>query len=309
MPRRPGGWAGSAAAVLFVMLGAVSPAGSTPPGRDGLIAFVVHSSVVGPGYGLAVVRADGSRLRHLTRDGRDRSPAWSPDGSQLAFARAGRLYVIRADGTGLRPIAPRINRARQPAWSPDGRSIAFVRGRTIYVMRSAGDQVRQIFVRDGAFVTRPSWSPDGSWIAFGLSGEGDGGSIMIVRPTGGDARYVTDGRFGAPSLDPDVADDYEPDWSPDGMLLAFTRVVWLCGSCDQEELFSVRVDGTDPHWLTTDTSFAVQLASWSPSGGRIVAETSRGVAILTASGQFVRILDPQGTEPAWQALGRANHQP
>jgi Tol biopolymer transport system component len=117
-------------------------------------------------------------------------------------------------------------------------------------------------------------------------------------------RYVTDGRD-VPSqpVDPGGwAADSDPDWSPDGMRIAFTRVVWLCGSCDQEEIFSTNVNGSDVRWVTTDTSFASSRASWSPDGKRFVAETSSGIAILTSAGTPFRILNRLGTDPAWQPL-------
>jgi len=265
-----------------------------------LIAFVSHGSPVSRDYGIVVVKADGRGLRAVTRNFRDRSPSWSPDGSRLVFERAGRLFVIRSDGSGLRLITPGLNRAGEPAWSPDGRSIAFVRGRTIYVTRVSGGAIRRVFESDGdSLVSRPAWSPDGKWIAFAQSDVNDAVSaIAVVRSTGGGFRYVTTGSTDEFSDEP----DYEPDWSPDGTRIAFTRTVWFCGSCDADEIFSVAADGSDTQWITTDTSFAAGRPAWSPNGARIASETSRGVAVLTASGKLLRILDPLGTEPAWQRL-------
>src|SRR5437868_6977665 len=158
---------GAAAVVVAVVLAGV--AGATPPGRDGLIAYVSGGSWVSRDYGIVVVGADGRGRRVVTRDYRDRSPSWSPDGSRLVFARAGRLYVIRLDGSGLKLITPpRLNRAGEPAWSPDGRSIAFVRGRAVYVMRASGGGTRRVFVSTDSIPEYPSWSPDGKEIAFGL---------------------------------------------------------------------------------------------------------------------------------------------
>ena len=94
------------------------------------------------------------------------------------------------------------------------------------------------------------------------------------------------------------------DWSPDGTRI-FTRMVWLCDRCDQEEIFSTNVDGSDIRWLTTDTRFASARSSWSPDGKRIVAETSSGIAILDLAGKPLQIVNKRGTEPAWQPCGRA----
>jgi hypothetical protein len=57
----------------------------------------------------------------------------------------------------------------------------------------------------------------------------------------------------APDAQPgDWADDFVPDWSPDGTRIAFTRVVYICGPCDQDEVFSVNVDGSDVRPVTTE---------------------------------------------------------
>jgi TolB protein len=80
--------------------------------------------------------ADGSGIRQLTDEPGvdDAWPAWSPDGTKIAFTRRRRdsgglrltgpddIYVINADGSGLRQLA---NDAADPAWSPDGSRIAF----------------------------------------------------------------------------------------------------------------------------------------------------------------------------------------
>ena len=294
--------------VAVVMLGVVSPATATAPGRNGLIAFVAHTQSAAEAGGIAVVRPDGRGMRKLSRNPSDRSPAWSPDGRRLVFERRGQIYVINGDGTGLRRVTRLLTDAREPAWSPEGRQIVFTREAraALLVVNADGTGQRVLFSRGiDDTIDRPAWSPDGRWIAFGLREYG-AGSIAMIRRDGRFLRYVTDGR-----VEPDEtaapgewADDHTPDWSPDGSRILFTRVVWLCPRCDQEEIFSVKADGSDVRWVTRDQSYASSRPSWSPDGNRIVAETSAGIAIFDVTGKRLRILDRLGTEPAWQPLRR-----
>ena len=81
-----------------------------------------------------VMRADGSDARQLTEGAMDVEPVFSPDGNQIAFGRlisdspAGWLeaiYVMNADGTGLREVVAPRPALEHPDWSPDGHSITF----------------------------------------------------------------------------------------------------------------------------------------------------------------------------------------
>lgn len=296
--------AGVALAVLGLVMLMTSSATATPPGRNGLIAFV--SSPAGSPQGIAVIRPDGEGFRRLTRDKRDHSPAWSSDGRRLAFERGGAIYVIRADGTRLRRLTPPLRGGKQPAWSPSGREIAFTRKGALFVMRSDGSRQRPLYRKRGAIANRPSWSPNGTRIAFGVSSEDehggwDAGSIVVIRRSGGQLLYVTDGR-GLPdeNAEPgDWAEDRGPDWSPDGSRILFTRRVWLCPRCDEDQVFSVRSDGSDVVWTVHDWSWA---PSWSPDGRLVVAASSEGLAIFTVSGERLSLLPRPGSAPAWQPL-------
>jgi WD40-like Beta Propeller Repeat len=82
------------------------------------------------GHGLRVMNADGSHVRELIESdgklsdeiGPSAKLVWSPDGSRLAFEAAGGIWVIGADGSGLRKLIPR---GSHPSWSPDGSRIAY----------------------------------------------------------------------------------------------------------------------------------------------------------------------------------------
>ena len=109
---------------------------------------------------------------------------WSPDGSQVAFAafwkgnvgRARRtaMFVVNADGTGLRRITPFGLGARNGAtWSPDGRLIAFnlrfldSPGSQIWVVHPDGTGLRELTLPSSGYASyEPVWSPDSSRLLF-----------------------------------------------------------------------------------------------------------------------------------------------
>jgi Tol biopolymer transport system component len=173
------------------------------------------------------------------------------------------------------------------------------------IMRSNGIGTRPVYASaKGHLIDGPAWSPDGKWIAFGLHDDAcdsAGGSITVIRPDGTGMRDVTGPCSG--NLNGESADDSDPSWSPDGKQLAFTRLTWLCARCDQNEIFMSNVDGSNVHWVTTDTSYESSNPAWSPDGQQLAAQIG-GIALLDLAGNTLAQLDPSGTEPAWQPLGR-----
>src|SRR4029453_6853764 len=90
--------------------------------------------------GLAV---DGRRLATVNWRGRcvcDSSPAWSPDGRQIAWEHDGRIWLMRADGRQQRGVAV----GSGARWSPDGREIVWQRDGAIWLMRSDGSEQREL---------------------------------------------------------------------------------------------------------------------------------------------------------------------
>jgi TolB protein len=77
-----------------------------------------------------IADADGSNVRNLTNHPAfDGWPAWSPDGTQIAFASnrnsSYQIFIMHRDGTGVRLLANTEGRATAPKWSTDGKHVYF----------------------------------------------------------------------------------------------------------------------------------------------------------------------------------------
>jgi Tol biopolymer transport system component len=223
------------------------------------VAFVLDGA-------LEVANADGSDARQVTDPSlRATYPAWSPDGSQLAFRDGGGgLELVPAAGGAPRQLA-KVAATTWPSWSPDGKQIAFSADSwptpQIDAVTVADGTVRTIVLTGGS-ASAPAWSPDGKRIAYTV------GPLWIVNADGSDATQLTQ----------DYAE--RPVFSPDSKRVAFAAY----GS-NGLEVRTIGVDGSSPLSLTSpeESSYALSPA-WSPDGSRIAFAESESRVVTVAAG-------------------------
>src|SRR2546426_1730976 len=158
------------------------------------------------------------------------TPAWSPDGRQLVFTGydggLSDLFIINADGTGLRRLTNDKYADLQPAWSPDGKTIAFATDRgpaTDFSLLKIGNMRLALYHLDSGVIEtlghmsdgkniNPEWAPDGASLAF-VSDRTGINNIYLYDFTDGNVYELTDlytGAAGIMQLSPVLS------WAPGG---------------------------------------------------------------------------------------------
>jgi Tol biopolymer transport system component len=195
-------------------------------------------------------------------------PAWSPDGTRIAFQsnRTGdhEIYVMNADGSGVRQLTDSDGLDVHPSWSPDGSRIVFASARTTQMYSSPGKLQIYVMDADGQHPVRltnnqvndysPEWSPDGQRIAF-LSDRDGIPEVYVMRLDGSQQTNVT-------AHLPKGTERGNPHWHPDGV-----HIVFDADTSRRYNIFSVKFDGTDFRQLTRGGNpvFAASLARTAPN--------------------------------------------
>ena len=258
------------------------------------IAYVVKQ---GTRYELRVADADGQNAQSILISQEPiMSPAWSPDGTRMAYVsfqnKKPILFVQNLSASKQpAPVANYRGSNSAPAWSPDGKQLAAVLTRDgtsqIYLMNADGSTLRRL-TTSGAIDTEPFFTPDGQSIYF-TSDRGGSPQVYRMAASGGEPTRITfDGDY-----------NVSPRVSPDGKTLAYISRI-----SGRFQLVSMDIESKQVQVLTD--GLRDESPTFAPNG-RIILYASdvdnRGVlAAVSSDGRFKQRLGIQAAdirEPSW----------
>jgi TolB protein len=216
--------------------------------------------------GIWTMNLDGSD-RHLVAHvagANAQGPAWSPDGTKIAFVAVpsangegamnpSDIWIVDADGSHLTKLTGSASGDR-PAWSPDGKKVAYSSavGSGIYVVVIAGGGVAPV---TGGGDLSPAWAPDDRRLAFQRQDDSDPAAVVshifVVFSDGTNLEQLTQG----------TTDDEYASWAPDGRGLVYAQFVATSNGGAIADLVILGGNGVSTN-LTNTPDVSEFLPSW-----------------------------------------------
>lgn len=231
---------------------------------SGTIAYVMKTIDATKNEYVTQIRAvaqDGGDDRPLTDGGKDMAPAWSPDGSQLAFLRmhegSRQVWVLSMNDGECRPLTDATHGVSAFVWSPDGSRLAYLSALSLDAEREALtlEEDRKRESQAGKLYTRTVPKAEGSGLWNGLHTH-----LFVLDLSSGEAVQLTSGAF-------DVA---QPRWSPDGRSVAYLAKQVEDEQADPDliafnDIFVTTVEDGQSRRVT-DFTLAISQFGYSPDG-------------------------------------------
>lgn len=291
---------------LLAIVGCSFMAGSASAAAGGAVVF--SRTTTGPaGLEGGLYAARDGRLNRLTENPADGEPDFSSDGRTIAFARAGDVWTMRADGSGQHALTSGTEADRRPLIAPNGRYVVFERRaapgapRDLYTVRIGGGEAHPL-AASPADEHEATFSPDGCMIAFVRSVSTAGGvadDLYSVRPAGIGQRRLT--RTGG-------IDEFAPRYFDDDDGIVFSRGQSGEGPAAYADVYAMQSNGLNAHPLIRGAGSA-HVEDVSPNGRLLLFRRDQGLWTKPLLGggrarKLIQLPDESATNAVFSSDGR-----
>jgi Tol biopolymer transport system component len=290
-----------AVVAAVVTLAGIRPAGAVFPGTNGKIAFQSNRDVAS---GEIYTITPGGTAKRITVSNGSSDPAYSPDGSRIAFISGNQIFVMNADGSGRRQVTTTPTAKMEPTWSSDGSRIAYVSnsfdvdGQTdleIWAINADGTGRTQL--TSNTFPdTQPAWSPLGDRIAFVSARTGDTDrNVYVMDADGSNQVSITPNSPTGCSPTCYQGHDDNPSWSRDGSKIAYvhgygTLANRFAGG-GVPNIWVMDSNGNGKTNVSNDDSRSDTQPAWSPDGTKIA------MVGTTDNNSNIYVMNSDGSSP------------